>query len=156
MSHSRPQRARAAAHLATGPEAGAHATTPPANTPARPTAGNATAVAASVPIGVGIDTSRYGHYAAFLTDDLQPAAAELAFAESADGYAQLRQRLEFIARRHPAVTFIVRLDAAGQYADNPLHFLHQLADEPAQRRNAGPVGLYVQFTRTVVARVCSG
>jgi len=26
--------------------------------------------------GVGIDTSRYGHYAAFLRDDLQPAAAE--------------------------------------------------------------------------------
>ena len=24
--------------------------------------------------GVGIDTSRYGHYAAFLKDDLQPAA----------------------------------------------------------------------------------
>src|SRR5438270_631011 len=31
-------------------------------------------------IGVGIDTSRYGHYAAFLRDDLQPAAAELSFA----------------------------------------------------------------------------
>ena len=30
-------------------------------------------------IGVGIDTSRYGHYAAFLREDLQPAAAELPF-----------------------------------------------------------------------------
>jgi hypothetical protein len=28
-------------------------------------------------IGVGIDTSRYGHCAAFLRDDLQPAAGEL-------------------------------------------------------------------------------
>jgi len=27
-------------------------------------------------VGVGIDASRYGHYAAFLRDDLQPAAAE--------------------------------------------------------------------------------
>ena len=27
-------------------------------------------------IGVGIDTSRYGHYAAFLDDQLQQAAAE--------------------------------------------------------------------------------
>jgi hypothetical protein len=36
-------------------------------------------------IGVGIDTSRYGHYAAFLRDDLQPAAEELAFPESAAG-----------------------------------------------------------------------
>ena len=36
-------------------------------------------------VGVGIDTSRYGHYAAFLRDDLQPAAEELAFAESPEG-----------------------------------------------------------------------
>jgi hypothetical protein len=41
-------------------------------------------------IGVGIDTSRYGHYACFLREDLQAAAAELAFAESAAGYQQLR------------------------------------------------------------------
>jgi hypothetical protein len=36
--------------------------------------------------GVGIDTSHYDHYAAFPGDDLQPAADELAFAESAAGY----------------------------------------------------------------------
>ena len=40
---------------------------------------------AAVCIGVGIDTSRYGHYAVFLRDDLQPAAAELQLAESAAG-----------------------------------------------------------------------
>jgi hypothetical protein len=61
-------------------------------------------------IGVGIDTSRYGHYACFLHEDLQPAAAELAFAESAAGYQQLRQRLEQIVQRHGAVHFVVRLD----------------------------------------------
>ncbi len=77
-------------------------------------------------VGVGIDTSRYGHYACFLGDDLQPAAAELAFAESAAGYQQLRQRLEQIVQRHGAVEFVIRLDAAGQYADNLLHFLHSL------------------------------
>src|SRR5262245_45502218 len=85
--------------------------------------------------GIGIDTSRYGHYACFLKDDLQPAAAELAFAESAHGYDLLRQRLVQIAARHPAVTFGVRLDAAGQYADNLLHFLPQLghaSGEPAR------------------------
>lgn len=76
--------------------------------------------------GVGIDTSRYGHYAAFLTDDLQPAADELQFPESAAGYARLRQRLEGIARRQGPVLFVVRLDAAGPYADNLLHFLHRL------------------------------
>jgi transposase len=82
-------------------------------------------------IGVGIDTSRYGHYAAFLRDDLQPACTELSFAESPKGYAQLRQRLEHLAQRHPDACFAIRLDAAGQYADNLLHFLHQLTD-PSQ------------------------
>jgi transposase len=86
-------------------------------------------------IGVGIDTSRYGHYAAFLRDDLQPAAAELPFAESADGYAQLRQRLEVLAQRHPDAVFSIRLDVAGQYADNLLHFLHHLA-APSQPTSA--------------------
>ena len=57
--------------------------------------------------GVGIDTSRYGHYAAFLRDDLQPAAAELQFPESAAGYALLRQRLDHLARQHGAVHLYV-------------------------------------------------
>lgn len=77
-------------------------------------------------VGVGIDTSRYGHYAVFLRDGQQPAAAELAFAESAAGYVQLRQRLNRLAEQGPAVLH-VRLDAAGQYADNLLHFLRRLA-----------------------------
>ncbi len=77
-------------------------------------------------IGVGIDTSRYGHYAAFLRDDLQPAAGELQFVESAVGYAQLRSRLEQIVSKLGTVHFAVRLDVAGQYADNLLHFLHTL------------------------------
>lgn len=81
----------------------------------------------AIRIGVGIDTSRYGHYAAFLRPDLQAAAGELQFAESAKGYAQLRHRLEHIAKQHQQVRFLVRLDAAGQYADNLLHFLHALA-----------------------------
>jgi transposase len=94
--------------------------------PGSPRSPSAPAGASSARFGVGIDTSRYGHYACFLRDDLQPAADELAFAESAAGYDQLRQRLARIAARHPAVTFAVRLDAAGQYADNLLHFLPQL------------------------------
>src|SRR5262245_60884330 len=77
-------------------------------------------------LGVGIDTSRYGHYAAFLRDDLQPACDELPFAESACGYALLRARLELLAQRHPDASFTIRLDTAGQYADNLLHFLRRL------------------------------
>lgn len=86
----------------------------------------AASATSSVRFGVGIDTSRYGHYACFLRDDLQPAADELTFAESVKGYELFRRRLTLLAARHPAVTFVIRLDAAGQYADNLLHFLGQL------------------------------
>ena len=91
----------------------------------------------AISIGVGIDTSRYGHYAVFLGDDLQPAAAELKFAESAAGYQLLRQRLEKIIQCHPAVRFLVRLDAAGQYADNLLSFLQRLQTTRADQHPLG-------------------
>ena len=95
-------------------------------------------------IGVGIDTSRYGHYAAFLRDDLQPAADELAFPESAAGYALLQKRLQGIVGRYHAVDFAVRLDVAGPYADNLLHFLHQLATPDANAANAAqPLALTI-------------
>jgi hypothetical protein len=94
--------------------------------------------------GVGIDTSRYGHYAAFLQDDLQPAAEELQFPESAAGYARFRQRLERIVQRHGPVQFVVRLDAAGQYADNLLHFLHRLGHP-----GPGVPGCSAPFTLTL-------
>jgi transposase len=85
----------------------------------------------TVRIGVGIDTSRYGHYGAFLRHDLQPAAGDLQFVESAVGYAQLRTRCEQIVSKLGSVHFLVRLDVAGQYADNLLHFLHSLQGQLA-------------------------
>jgi transposase len=93
-------------------------------------------------VGVGIDTSRYGHYAVFLRDDLQPAAAELAFPESAAGYALLRQRLDHIGQRQGPTHFVVRLDAAGQYADNLLHFLHGLTT-PTTSTTSGSLPLTI-------------
>jgi transposase len=128
MSHSRPQRGRAASRPDAGaaldgsatpvqPSAPSPSTTAPADQPA----------AMPVPIGVGIDTSRYGHYASFLRADLQPAAGDLKFVESALGYRQLRERLDAIAQKHDGpVHFHVRLDLAGRYADNLLIFLHEL------------------------------
>jgi transposase len=92
--------------------------------------------------GVGIDTSRYGHCAAFLRDDLQPAAADLSFTESGAGYACLRQRLEDLAGRHGPARFTVRVDAAGQYADNLLHFLHRLG-APGADGTPAPLDLIV-------------
>ena len=54
------------------------------------------------------------------------AAAELRFPESDAGYAQLRQRLEQIARRQGPVHSVIRIDTAGKYADNLPHFLDGL------------------------------
>jgi transposase len=79
------------------------------------------------PLGVGIDTARYGHYAAFLDQHGQQAAPELAVAESSQGYAQLRQRLTQLVHKHGRVRFFVRVDVAGAYADNLLAWLQQLA-----------------------------
>jgi len=41
------------------------------------------------------------------------------------------QRLEHIAQRQGAVHFVIRVDAAGQYADNLLYFLHGLGSSRA-------------------------
>jgi transposase len=82
--------------------------------------------------GVGIDTSRYGHYVAFLDADLQQAAAELEVAESAHGYGKLRHRFVELVNKHPRVRFLVRLDVAGAYADNLLTWLGQLAIDHAE------------------------
>ena len=91
--------------------------TPPTTPPALPT-----------PIGVGIDTARYGHHATFLRPDLQPAAKPLDITENAPGYDQLRQRLQTIAEHHGPVHFHFRIDVAGVYADNLLTFLAALPE----------------------------
>jgi transposase len=110
----------------------------PRQAPSAPAPQTVCAPTEPVRIGVGIDTARYGHYAAFLRPDLQPAGGELAFTENAAGYAALRARLDDIARKYGRVHFEVRLDAAGQYADNLIHFLHGLS---TRRTDPGAPGL---------------
>lgn len=78
------------------------------------------------PIGVGIDTARYGHRVTFLRADLQPAAGPLTITESRDGYNRLQQALERLNRRQPGTVFHIRLDEAGQYAANLEAFLRSL------------------------------
>jgi transposase len=79
-----------------------------------------------VAIGVGLDTSRYGHHASFLDSDLQDAAADLDFAESGAGYHEFRARLDALVAKHGDVHFHFRVDVAGRYADNLLAFLRTL------------------------------
>ena len=56
-------------------------------------------------IGVGIDTSRYGHHVSFLRDDLQPATKPIAITETREGYNQLLSTLQDLKRRHPHAIF---------------------------------------------------
>jgi transposase len=84
---------------------------------------------ASIAIGVGFDTARYGHHVSFLRPDLQPAAKAFPFTESAAGYAQLRQAIEQIRKKYGSVHFHMRVDAAGQYAVNLERFLRDLPCE---------------------------
>ena len=74
---------------------------------------------------VGFDTARYGHHVTFLNEQLQHATGAFHFTESAEGYGKLREAFEKLSQRGP-VQFRLRVDAAGQYAENLLGYLHQL------------------------------
>lgn len=116
-------------------------------------------------IGVGLDTSRYGHYAAFLNTDLQAAAPELEVVESAVGYAKLRQRFTDLVAKHGRVHFHVRIDAAGLYADNLIAWLTDLKIDHArfsistgdtQRNKNYRVAIYgQQKSDPIEARACA-
>jgi transposase len=77
-------------------------------------------------IGVGVDTARYGHLVSFLRPDRQPAAKKLLVMENHASYQLLRERLEQLHQQHPQAHFHVRIDAAGQYANNLERFLRGL------------------------------
>src|SRR5881396_1267288 len=79
-----------------------------------------------VSLGVGIDTARYGHHVSFLDEQKRTAAKSFHFTESAAGYQQLQAALTKLAQSHPGVHFHIRLDVAGQYAENLLQWLHRL------------------------------
>ncbi|MFL5338653.1 MAG: hypothetical protein ACJ8F7_00665, partial [Gemmataceae bacterium] len=119
----------------------------------------------ATPIGVGIDTSRYGHYAAFLDANLATAAPDLEVIEAAAGYAKLRQQFVDLVARHGRVHFHVRLDAAGLYADNLVAWLGGLRSDDAtftiscgdtQRNKNYRVAVYGhQKSDPIEARACA-
>ena len=78
-------------------------------------------------IGVGIDTSRYGHRVSFLGPDRRPAAPPMTILENRKGYDALRDRLQRLLQQHPQARLNVLIDAAGQYAANLEHFLRSLS-----------------------------
>jgi transposase len=117
---------------------------------------------ASISIGVGFDTARYGHHVAFLRPDLQPAAPAFTFAESPAGYAQLRRALEQLEQKHGSVHFNMRIDAAGQYAANLERFLRALpwektlsVGQPKQNRDYCKVHFPKRKADPVEALACA-
>jgi len=79
-----------------------------------------------VHIGVGIDTARYAHHVSFLDEEKRTAAKPFHFLEAAAGYQKLQDAFARLADRHPHLHLHIRIDAAGQYAENLLQWLHQL------------------------------
>jgi transposase len=77
-------------------------------------------------IGVGIDTARYGHRVSFLRPDRKPAAKPITVMENHAGYQSLKDALLRLREQNPGVEFHVRIDAAGQYAQNLEQFLRSL------------------------------
>ena len=93
-------------------------------------------------IGLGIDTARYGHHVCALDQDKRPALKPFHFTENARGYDQLERSLRGLVDRNPGVTLHVRIDAAGQYAENLIAHLHRhdlplevSVGQPARNRN---------------------
>lgn len=80
---------------------------------------------AAVLFGVGIDTARYGHHVSFLDQEKRTAAKAFHFTETAEGYQRLGHALDKLRGRRPCVHLHVRIDAAGQYAENLLQWLHR-------------------------------
>jgi len=79
-----------------------------------------------VAIGVGFDTARFGHHVTFLRTDLQPACPAFDFPESRAGYDRVLQQLHSLQQHCGSVHFHLRLDVAGQYANNLEAFLWSL------------------------------
>ena len=77
-------------------------------------------------VGVGIDTARYGHRVCFLRPDRKPAAKPITVMENHTGYQSFKDALLRLREQNPGVEFHVRIDAAGQYAQNLVQFLHSL------------------------------
>jgi transposase len=95
-------------------------------TPAHPATAPGLVSKGLTAIGVGIDTARYGHCVSFLRPDHQLAAKKLIVLENCVGYQALRERLEQLHQQHPEAHFHIRIDAAGQYANNLERFLRGL------------------------------
>lgn len=89
-------------------------------------------------IGVGIDTARYNHHVTFLDQNFRPVAKSFYFEENQNGYNALRDCINRLRDQYHRARFVVRIDAAGQYARNLESFLRSL-DPPMTVSIGDPV-----------------
>jgi transposase len=80
----------------------------------------------AVAIGVGFDTGRFGHHVTFLRADLEPACPAFDFPECRAGYDQVLKQLHTLQQHFGDVHLQIRVDVAGQYANNLEAFLWSL------------------------------
>ena len=74
-------------------------------------------------LGIGIDTARYGHHVSFLDQEKRPATKPFHFEEGREGYDKLKKSVEALIAKYPSVQLHIRLDVAGQYAENLIAWL---------------------------------
>ena len=76
--------------------------------------------------GIGIDTARYGHHVSFMDENKRTATKAFYFEEQDQGYQKLLKALQALAAKSSSNYHLhIRIDAAGQYADNLIHWLHK-------------------------------
>lgn len=77
-------------------------------------------------IGIGVDTARYGHHVSFLDQDKRVATKAFHFQENQTGYQRFHRTIRQLAEKNPDATIHVRIDAAGQYAENLIQWLNRI------------------------------
>ncbi len=80
----------------------------------------------TVHFGIGIDTARFGHHVSFMDEQKRTAAAPFHFEESYGGYQKLLKILKALVAKADSVHLHIRLDVAGQYAENLITWLRKL------------------------------
>ena len=76
--------------------------------------------------GIGFDTARYGHHVSYMNENKRTATKAFHFEENDQGYQKLLNALLALAAKSSNNYHLnIRIDAAGQYADNLIHWLHK-------------------------------
>jgi len=82
----------------------------------------------SAQLFVGVDIGKYKHAVAIVNDSKQPLAKVFELTESRPGYQLLVTKLEELGQQHQIESFLIGMEATGDYWKNLYHFLKQQSD----------------------------